>query len=127
MAFQRQAISAETQARLREMAAEVRELLYGEAGCPEWGTKFREIEQTGMSVGLELARLVMEQSVGVQAERMPASALVVEGDETRLAGTTSQPLQTEAGSVEWTEPRAELKRGRKAFFPPPASVGAEGR
>jgi hypothetical protein len=126
MAFQRQAISAQTQARLREVAAEVRELLYGEAGCPEWGTKFREIEQTGMSVGLELARLVMEQTVATQAEQMPVSALVVEGDEVRLAGTTSQPLETEAGRVDWAEPRAELKRGRKAFFPPPASVGPEG-
>jgi hypothetical protein len=126
MAFQRQAISPQTQARLGEMAAEIREFLYGEAGCPEWGTKFREIEQTGMSVGLELARLVMEQSVAVQAEQMPASALAVEGDEVRLAGTTSQPLETEAGRVDWAEPRAELKRGRKAFFPPPASAGSEG-
>ena len=127
MAFQRQGISPETQARLREVAAEVRGLLYGEDGCPVWGTKFREIEQTGMSVGLELARLVMEQSVAVQAQRMPESALVVEGDEVRLAGTESTPLATEAGAVAWEEPRAELQRGRKAFFPPPAGVGAEGR
>lgn len=127
MVFQRPAISAEMQAKLREMAEEIRGELYGAAGCPEWGTKFREIERTGMSIGLELARLVMEQSVAAQAEQMPASALVVAGDEVRLAGTTSQPLQTEAGSVEWAEPRAELKRGRKAFFPPPASAGTEGR
>jgi hypothetical protein len=80
-----------------------------------------------MSVGLELARLVMEQTVAVQAEQMPASALEVAGDEVRLAGRESQPLQTEAGPVEWAEPRAELKRGRKAFFPPPASVGPQGR
>lgn len=127
MAFQRQVISPETQARLRDVAAEVRELLYGAAGCPEWGTKFREIEQTGMSVGLELARLVMEQSVATQAEQMPASALVVEEDEARLAGTEARPLQTEAGAVTWEEPRTELKRGRKAFFPPPASVGTQDR
>lgn len=127
MAFERQAVSPETQARLREMAAEMRELLYGEAGCPEWGTKFREIEQTGMSVGLELARLVMEQSVAVQAGQMPASALEVEGDQVRLAGTESQPLDTEAGKVEWEEPRAHMQQSRKAFFPPPAGAGAEGR
>lgn len=125
MAYQRQGISAETQARLRDVAAELRELIYGEAGCPEWGTKFREIEQTGMSVGLELARLVMEQTVAVQAERLPASALEVAGDEVRLAGSESRPLETEAGVVAWAEPRTELKRGRKAFFPPPASVGTE--
>lgn len=127
MAFQRQGISSPVQARLREMAAEMRGLLYGEAGCPEWGTKFREIEGTGMSVGLELARLVMEQSVAVQAERMPESALAVEGDEVRLAGTAATPLETEAGAVEWSEPRTQLKRSRKAFFPPPASARSEGR
>lgn len=126
MAFQRQGISPETQARLREMAEEVRGLLYGEAGCPEWGTQFREIEQTGMSVGLELARLVMEQSVATQARRMPESALAVDGDEVRLAGTESTPLDTEAGAVAWEEPRAELKRGRKAFFSPAAGARAEG-
>ena len=127
MAFERQAVSPETQARLREVAAELRGLLYGEAGCPEWGTKFREIEQTGMSVGLELARLVMEQSVAVQAGQMPASALEVEGDRVQLAGTESQPLDTEAGTVEWAQPRARLQRSRKAFFPPPAGAGVEGR
>lgn len=126
MAFQRKAISVETQAKLREMAAQMRELLYGAAGCPEWGTKFREIEQTGMSVGLEFARLVMEQTVATQAEQMPPSALSVDGDEVRLAGRASKPLQTEAGAVAWAEPRAQLQRSRKAFFPPPAGARAEG-
>ena len=70
MAFQRAGIDTGMQARLREMAAQIREALYGSDGCPEWGTKFREIEQQGMSVGLELARLVMEQSVAAQAERV---------------------------------------------------------
>ena len=46
------------QQRLREVATELRHMLYGETGCPEWGTLFREIEQDGMTVGLELARLL---------------------------------------------------------------------
>lgn len=127
MAFQRQGISAEMQAKLGEMAEELRGELYGEAGCPEWGTKFREIERTGLSIGLELARLVMEQTVATQAQAMPVTALAVEGDQAQLAGTVSRPLETEAGPVAWAEPRAELKRGRKAFFPPPASAGVKGR
>lgn len=126
MAFTRKAIDPQVQARLMEIAAEVREALYGEAGCPEWGTRFREIENDGMSVGLELARLVMEQSVGEQARHMPASAMEAAGDEARPAGTKAMPLQTEAGQVTWEEPRAELKQGRKAFFPPTASAGPEG-
>ena len=77
MAFQRAGragIEPEVQEWLRAAAAQVREKLYGPEGCPEWGTKFREIEATGMSIGLELARLVMEQSVSVQSERVPESA-----------------------------------------------------
>ena len=61
MAFQRAGIDLGMQVWLRGMAAQVREKLYGAAGCPEWGTRFREIERTGMSVGREISRLVMEQ------------------------------------------------------------------
>ena len=51
MAFAKRSVDPIVQSRLREMAAEMRELLYGAAGCPEWGTKFLEIETDGMSVG----------------------------------------------------------------------------
>lgn len=77
MAYQRQGILPETQARLQEMAAEMRGLLYGEAGCAEWRTTFCDIEPTGMPVGLELARMsVMSCSTpGPDAiRRNPAAA-----------------------------------------------------
>ncbi len=80
-----------------------------------------------MSVGLELARLVIEQSVAEQARHMPASAMQMADDDVRRAGTESMPVETEAGQGSWEEPKAELKRGRKAFFPPTASAGDEGR
>jgi hypothetical protein len=117
MAFQRAGVDAVMQSRLVEMAAQIREALYGPDGCPEWGTKFREIEQQGMSVGLELARLVMEQSVAIQSERVPDSALVVEGDEVQSARRETTPLETEAGPIAWDQPRTRMKSGRKAFFP----------
>lgn len=126
MAFTKQSISPEVQQRLREMATEMRGLLYGEAGCPEWGTKFREIEADGMSVGLELARLVMEQSVAGQAEQMPAAALAVPGDVVTATGTEATPVETEAGRVEWRQPRGYLKKGRKAFFPSAAGARSGG-
>ena len=44
---------------LRGIAEEARRKVYGEARCPEWGTKFTEIEDQGMAIGLELARLLM--------------------------------------------------------------------
>lgn len=127
MAFQWAGIDGGMQARLREMAEQVREALYGSDGCPKWGTRFREIEQQGMSVGLELARLVMEQSVQAQSERVPDSALVVEGDEVQLAGRETTPLETEAGPIAWDQPRTMLKQGRKAFFPPVQGARTEGR
>jgi len=126
MAFARQPVSREGQQRLREVAVELRGLLYGEAGCPEWGTKFQQIEAEGMSVGLELARLVMEQAVGEQAKQMPETALKVAGDRVVPAGAEITPLQTEAGAVQWDQPRGYLKKGRKAFFPSAAGTGSGG-
>ena len=74
MAFQRAGIDAGMQARLREIAKQVRLALSGPDSCPEWGTQFREIEQQGISVGLELARLVLEQSVATPSKRVPDAA-----------------------------------------------------
>ncbi len=127
MAFQRTGIDAGMQGWLREIAAQVRQKLYGEAGCPEWGTRFREIERTGMSVGREISRLVMEQVVEEQARQVPDSALVVEGDVVQPAGHELTPIITEAGPIQWNQPRTMLKHGRKAYFPPPESAGTEGR
>lgn len=126
MAFQKRKINPETQARLRKVAAEMRGLLYGPDGYPEWGTQFAAIEQDGMAVGLELARLLMEQSVDEQAQHMPASALHVPGDEVQSAGSKQTHLETDAGTVQWQQPRAYLKEGRKAFFPPEESAGSAG-
>lgn len=126
MAFAKRSIRPELQERLREVAGELRELLYGPAACPEWGTKFREIEADGMSVGLELARLVMEQSAAEQAQQMPAAALAVPDDVVVAAGVATTPVVTEAGTVEWDQPRGYLKSGRKAFFPSAPGAGSGG-
>lgn len=125
MAFVRKGIDPQTQEWLRGLAGQVREKLFGESGCPEWGTRFEQIEEQGMRVGLELARLVMEQTVDVQAQRMPDAALAHEGDEVQSAGTETTPLITEAGPIKWDQPRTMLQQGRKAFFPPLPSAGAQ--
>jgi len=123
MAFAKKKVDPQVQEWLRQVAAEGRRLLYGEAGYPKWGTRFAEIEQDGMTVGLELARLLMEQSVDEQAQQMPPSAPDVSGDEALAAGTESAALKTEAGEVAWEQPRSYLKHSRKAFFPPTPSAG----
>ena len=127
MAFSKKQLDPQIQEWLRKVAAEGRALLYGEAAFPAWGTKFAEIEQDGMSVGLELARLVMEQAVTQQAQHMPAVAGEVPADHSVPAGKEATTLETEAGVVEWSQPRRQLKRGRKAFFPSTPSPGAGGR
>lgn len=119
----RRKVDPQVQERLRTMAGELRQLMYGEAGCPEWGTLFREIEDDGMSVGLELARLLMEQSTADQADQMPEEAMQFPDDVVQPAGTEEATLQTLAGDVEWKEPCGYLKKGRKSFFPSQEGFG----
>ena len=109
-------VEPQVQERLRGMAAELRHMIYGEKGCPEWGTLFREIEADGMSVGLELARLLMEQSTSGQVEQMPEEAMQVPGDVVHPAGTDSTRLETPAGDITWEEPCGHLQQARKAFL-----------
>jgi hypothetical protein len=127
MAFSKKKLDPKVQDWLRKVAAEGRVLLYGEAAFPEWGTRFAEIERDGMAVGLELARLVMEQSVAEQARHVPSVLEELLDDESAPAGTEATTLETEAGGVEWKQPRSRLKRGRKAFFPPTSGAGVGSR
>ena len=105
------------------LAREMRQLVDGGAGVPKWGTRFSQIESDGMAVGLELARLMMEQSVGDQAEQVPAAALDSGGEEAALAGTAAMAQETPAGEVEWRHPRGDLKQSRRDFFPSGQSLG----
>ncbi len=70
-------IPPEIASKLADVARELREQIYGEQACPKWGTRFTQIEDQGMQVGLELARLFMEQSVQHQADGdIPPQAVV---------------------------------------------------
>lgn len=111
-------VSPEAAARLAEMAREMREMIYGEQAYPEWGTKFTEIESEGMNIGLELARLFMEQSVGEQAGHVPDEALE-SGGEIAKKGTKTKgsELETHAGEVAWEQPQTRLEQSRRDFFP----------
>lgn len=141
MTLGRDVLNEDVRERLAGMAAEMRGLVYGELGHPEWGTRFAEIEADGMAVGLELARLLMEQSVSDQAGAVSdqagsvadeagegtAEALVVgEGDEREVAvptGSAEARLETGAGAVRWDEPTAYLARRRRAFSPSAEGLG----
>lgn len=117
-------VEPRVQERLRDVAAELRQMMYGEKGCPEWGTLFREIEADGMSVGLELARLLMEQSTSGQVQQMPDEAMQVPDGLVQPAGTDPAQLETPAGKIQWEQPCGQLKEARKAFFPSEEGTGA---
>jgi len=120
-------LTVEVRRRLSELAREARELLYGEEGCPAWGTSFRELESDAGEFGHELIRLLMEQASDEQSQKMPAAALKVEsGEVAQLIGTEQRSLETESGPVQWLEPKANLPQSRKAFFPSEPGVGTEG-
>jgi hypothetical protein len=125
MAFVKRKLESDVQSLLVTVAHQVREKLYSEtSGVPKWGTRFVRIESDGMSVGLELARLNMEQALAEQAAAMPSEAREVPDEVVDCAGSRTARLQTEAGVVCWQEPRKQLKRSRKAFFPPKSGSGS---
>jgi len=121
-------VSPEAAVRLAELAREMRQLVYGGDGVPEWGTKFTEIESQGMKVGLELARVFMEQAVDEQADLVPDVALECDGEAAEKTDETkTATLETAAGEVQWEQPRTRLEKSQRAFFPSGAGFGDQHR
>lgn len=117
MGSKREELSERVKRRIAACQAEVRELLYGEAGCPVWGTKFAEIERTAMSVGEELSRQFMALAAESQGREMPGGALACGGEQALPVGMKTRSLVTEAGTIEYETPQAYLPKSRRAFFP----------
>lgn len=123
MASDREKLSERVKQRIAACQAEVREMLYGEAGCPVWGTRFAEIERTAMSVGEELSRQFMALAAEAQKREMPEEALASGGEQALPMGTETRSLVTEAGPIEYETPKAYLPQSRRAFFPSGDSAG----
>lgn len=120
-------LTPQVRQRLAEMAAEARRLVYGEEGCPTWGTLFAEIEDDAKEVGHEFIRLLMQQAAEEQAQTLPEEALVTDsGERAQSIGSEERRIETESGEVGWDEPKAYLPKSRKAFFPSVEGLGAEG-
>jgi len=117
-------LTPEVRKRLAELAAEARKLVYGEEGCPQWGTSFAEIEADAKEVGHEFIRLVMEQTGSQQAGKLPNEVLITDTGETaQPIGSRLRKIETESGPVSWPEPEAYLPKSRKAFFPSDEGAG----
>lgn len=117
-------LTPQVRERLEQVAAEARLLVYGEAGCPAWGTSFAEIEDNSKEVGHEFIRLLMQQTADGQTGTMPAKALTTEsGEVAQPAGSEARTIETESGAVTWEEPKTYLPKSRKAFFPSVEGTG----
>lgn len=117
----------EVASKLADVARELRQQIYGEPACPEWGTRFTQIEDQGMLVGLELARLFMQQSVQHQADgEIPTHAAVCDGEHALIDKDRQHEtiLETPAGEVEWKQPKTRLKKSRRDFFPSGPGIGS---
>ena len=111
-------LTPQVRQRLAEIAGEARRLIYGDAGCPEWGTLFAEIEDDAKEVGHEFIRLLMQQTTEDQAQLLPDEALSTDaGEMAQPIGVETRTIETESGEVGWNEPKAYLPKSRKAFFP----------
>lgn len=126
MARTRHNLAPEVAEQLARVAHDMRTAIYGPDGFPVWGTKFDEIEQQGMEVGLEVARLFMEQSLASQAQAgMPEEALAEqEGEAPQVIRKDFQSkLETPAGELQWGQPQTRLTKARRDFFPSGQSAG----
>ena len=70
-------------------------------------------------MGRELSRLIMEQAVDDQAERLPSSAVEPSdsGEPAAVIGTQPTVIETTAGEVQWQQPKTRLSKARRDFFP----------
>ena len=119
-------VSPEAAVQFVEVARQMRRLIYGVDGVPVWGTKFSAIEAEALEIGRELSRLIMEQSVDDQSERLPPEALRAThsgGETAAVIGEHPSLLETTAGDVQWQHPKARLSKARRDFFPSVPSVG----
>ena len=128
MAKQKQVLAPEVAARLADLAHEMRQLLYqgdlGEEGIPVWGTRFSAIETDCLAVGAEMGRLMIEQAVAGQGERVPKGALQCAEETALLTGSAAAAIETPAGEVHWQQPKARLVQARRDFFPSGSEFGS---
>lgn len=112
MAQIRNQVSPQAAAQLVEMAKQMRQLVFGKDGAPEWVTKFTHMEGESMAVGLELARLMMPQATADQAPLVPEESLKTSEEPTALIGQADAALETPAGKIAWRQPKARLSNAR---------------
>lgn len=123
MARGKNRVSPEVASELVVLAQQMRKLVYASDGVPVWGTKFSEIESDCLSVGNELGRLMIEQSIIGQAEHVPKASVDCPDGTAALIGSEPATVETPAGEVHWDQPKARLSKSRRDFFPSGQGIG----
>ena len=110
---------------LQDMARSMCRELYGDEGAPQWGTKFSKIEADGITIGNELARLIIQMSVQVQAQAVPPPCLQQADEIADVIGSGLETnIQTPVGEVQWKQPKTRLSNARRDFFPSSEGIGS---
>ena len=119
------AISRQLRDRIGELAAELRQELWGPAGYPAWGTTFVEIEERTGEVGDVLACALLSGGLQEQAETEGHAEGKCSGcgEPIPLEEIAGRLLQAKRGEAAWQESFGRCKRCRKAFFPAFPSLG----
>jgi len=119
------AISQQLRKRIEEVADDLNFELYGAKGCPPWGTKFVDMEQTTTEVGDMLSCLMLSKELRRQAEAEghPAGKCGGCGEPIPFGEVAGRLLDARRGEITWQESYGRCKRCRKAFFPSLPSFG----
>jgi hypothetical protein len=123
MAVSRVELSEQIRERVAQFEAELRQLIYGERACPEWGTSFAILERLGMSIGEEVSRQFMAASAGEQGKHIPREALECAGERAGHLVPKKRELLTEAGPITYETPTGYLPKSRRDFFPSGEGAG----
>ena len=98
---------------LQEMARSMCRELYGDEGAPQSDTNFSEIEADGITIGNELARLMIQRAVQVQAQAVPPPFLQLADETAAVIGSGRETnIQTPVGEVHWKQPMTRLSNAR---------------
>ena len=85
---------------LQEMARSMCRESYGDEEASQWGTKCSELEADGITIGNELARLIIQRSVQVQAQAVPPPFLQQTDETAAVIGSGRElNIQTPVGEV----------------------------
>jgi hypothetical protein len=112
----KQALPANCQKLVEQVAGQVLDLQYGPGGSPPVGTRFEEVEDAGVEVGDALARAVMQQAMQRQAETIPADRCCC-GTPLESGDAEPRTMLTRRGEIGWNEPSGYCPQDRRAFFP----------